>query len=397
MPAPPTERCQYTTSIESDYFEPEEEPLLATSNGEWQCPHYALGSSDHPEKRCPFHPPPDQNASAVEPAHRTETVLRLVRGRECAGVGGTSLPEPLVTYLERTYESGAVTPGERTQLIGATLGGLRVDYQDLDAPVNAPLDLRKATITGQVSLSGATVGQEIEFSGTVFQDRVDCVETTFEGRAQFREATFEEMADFHHAEFDSWARFDDAEFDGVANFRGAEFDHGIFAPRVEFHAAADFMAAEFYAVAKFTEAVFKYGRLFSSTRLHRNGTFRGTEFRSPVVLSENFFDDTDVNKRWNRVTVADQEVPGAAVVFRNLTCQGTLKLTGAVVDGDVYVTSSRVHNGLRAAGLTVNAEAIEMNMAGTRTVSGTIETDRDTIQYDLTEATVGRWCRRPAG
>jgi uncharacterized protein YjbI with pentapeptide repeats len=384
MPAPPTSRCRFTTETDSRYFDPETESFLETTEGTWRCPHYVFGSTDR--RYCPFHLGLDELPAEVGADDLAEACYHLI-----AGVDATRfrrLPDSLESYVEQTFEATEIVPAERTQFVGGRFGDVTLDYRQLDGYSNVPVDFRTATFDGRVSLRHGSVGHEVRFDGVTFDGPVAFVGTAFERRAMFSGATFA-AADVHHATFESWAGFDDVVVDGEANFRGVDFEHGLFAVGISFESAADFMAARFDAVANFADATFGSGAVFSSTTFRGNATFRNAVFESPVVLSENFVDDTDVDERWDRISVVGRTVPNASVVFRNVTCRGKLDVRDATVDGDVHVTSSELSGGLVATDLDVRADRIRLDLSGTGTVSGRVGTDHDRVEYDLTDATVG--------
>jgi uncharacterized protein YjbI with pentapeptide repeats len=391
MPAPETSRCQFTTPLDQEFYDPETESLLDTVDGEWQCPHHVFApDSRHTEARfCPFHRESDDTSERLDTEAVAEACYRLIIGAADEMPEFQRLPDPVSKYVDRTIADERITPAEQVQFIGGSFGDLCFDYRRVDGHSNVPVDFREATFDGRVSLRSGGVGHEIRFDGATFASAARFVETTFERRAQFSGARFEEGVDFHHATFESWAGFDNAVLKGEANFRGVEFTHGLFGIGMRCAAAADFMAARFDAVANFAESTFEQGAVFSSTRFGGNATFREVTFESPVLLSRNFVDDTDVNDRWDRLTVVDRSVPDACVVFRNATFEGKLDLREAVVDGDIHVASSALSGDLIATDVSLRTEHVRINLAGTATVQGRIQTEGRRISYDLTEATVG--------
>lgn len=391
MPAPAPDRCQFTADLDSEYFDPDTESLLDTTDHEWHCPHYVFdpdGDSEH-GTYCPFHLGTDTRRGDLGDEDIAETCYRLIVGRGQRAARFRSLPEPLQDYVDRTFGAEAIKPAERVQFIGGQFGDVSLEYRRLEGQSKVPVDFRTARFDGRLSLENTDIQHEMRLDGAVVTGPATFVNATFASRAEFTGTEFLDALDVHHATFESWAGFDGTVVTGEANFRGVEFEHGLFGTDMCFESAADFMAARFDAVANFAGASFEQGGVFSSTQFRGNATFRDVDFRSPVVLSDNFVDDTDVDDRWDRITVVDRTVPDACIVFRNLTCHGKLDIRQSTVDGDVVVGSSDLSGDLIATGLDIRTESIRMNMAGTRTVSGRIRTAHDRIEYDLRDATVG--------
>jgi uncharacterized protein YjbI with pentapeptide repeats len=295
----------------------------------------------------------------------------------------------LRTYAERENDSGLFETGERTQFIGAIFENFRLDYRTINGVSNTPVDFREVTVTNAASFKSASFEQPLLFSGAEFNCPTVFADTAFTERTEFQETYFAKDADFHHASFDAWAGFNGATIQGEANFRGVDFDHGIFGVDMTFDSAADFMATTFSEVANFTGTKFRCGAVFSSTQFLANATFRDVFFSGPVELSDNFVDDTDVNERWERIQVDGRTVRNAAVVFRNLTCEGKLNLIGLQVNDSVYVASSTITGAVVATDISVDNGPIELNFTGSRTVSGRVAAGKEPIRYDFSEAMLG--------
>jgi hypothetical protein len=393
MAAPPEERCEFATDVSADYFEPDKESLLRTTEtGQWRCPHHKFAPTDGPDDGydfCPFHLGHEPNHGAAVLADTAELCVWLITGSTEQVLGLGPLPSDLRNYAERENDSARFETGERTQFIGAVFEEFRLDYRTIDAVSNAPVDLREATVNEVASFQSASFEQPLLLSGAVFNCSTTFVDTTFAERTEFQQTQFTEDTDFHHATFGAWAGFSSATIAGEANFRGVDFDHGIFGMNMVFHGAADFMAATFAAVANFTGSAFRRGAVFSSTRFFGNATFRDVSFSGPVELSDNFVDDTDVDERWQRVAVDGRRVQDAAVVFRNLTCEGKLNLVDASIDGDVYIASSTMAGAVVATDISVKNGPIELNFTGSEVISGRVATGSEPIKYDFSEGTLG--------
>jgi hypothetical protein len=391
MPAPRAQRCQFTVETDKEYFDSDEEPLLDTTDGEWHCPHHVLEPEavDERGEYCPFHAGPGNLPEGLSDDDVAEACYRLILGPDHRSARFRTLPEQLREYVERTLDTWAISPAERTQYIGGRFANVSLDYRLFDGRSNVPIDFRGAEFGDGLSLENADVRHELRLDGAVVTGQVTFAMTTFSKGAEFTGTRFLGDVDFHHATFESWAGFDATVISGEANFRGVVFERGLFGTGMSFESAADFMAARFDAVGNFAGATFEQGGVFSSTEFRANATFREVTFGSPVVLSDNFIDDTDVDDRWDRISVVDRTVPEACVVFRNLTCRGKLDIRGSTVDGDVIVAASDLSGPFIATDLDIQAERICVNMAGTQTVSGRIRTAGGQIEYDLTDAAVG--------
>ena len=393
MPAPSAERCEFVTDLDADYFEPENESLLRTTEtDQWRCPHHKFTQTDGSDGGydfCPFHLGHKPNHGLTVLEDTAELCVWLITGSTEQAPGLGTLPSKLRNYAERENNSGRFETGERTQFIGAVFEGFQFDYRTIDAVSNAPVDLREATVNKVASFQNASFEQPLLLSGAVFNCSTTFFDTTFADRAEFQQTHFTRDTDFLRATFDAWAGFRGATIEGEANFRGVNFDYGIFAMNMAFNGTADFMSATFAAVANFTGSTFRRGAVFSSTQFLGNATFREVSFSGPVKLSDNFIDDTDVDERWQRITVDDRRVQDAAVVFRNLTCEGKLKLIDASIDGDVYIASSTMGGAVVATDLSVKNGPIELNFTGSEVISGHIAASSELVKYNFSETTLG--------
>mgnify|MGYP000326558505 CR=1 FL=1 len=393
MAAQPGERCKFETTLDIDYFDPENESLLRiTDMGQWRCPHHRFEPDTGPADGydfCPFHIGHNSTEHATVPEGTAELCVWLITGNteQVSGLG--PLPSALQAYARRECESQQFEMGERTQFIGAVFDEFELDYRAIDGPSNAPIDFRDATVTESASFQSVKFAQPLLFSGAVFNCPTTFVDATFANPTEFRQTRFEGRADFHRATFAEWADFDDATFEREVNFRGVDFDRGIVAVDTCFNRAADFMSAEFAEVANFTGATFRRGAVFSSTTFFGNATFRETSFTGPVELGNRLVEYTDVDDRWDRISVDKRSVQDAAVVFRNLTCEGTLNLAHTSLHGNVYITSSTIGGPIIATGITVHDDPIELNFSGSETIRGRVGAGTEPISYDFTEATLG--------
>ena len=327
--------CEYTHDISN--------PRFADIDGDsWECPHQSVSGS----ARCVFHSEPGGPAD-VEPAEQIRDLVANSRGV--------------------------------VRLLGAKFESLSLAYSVLDGPTNHPIDLREATIIGEISftegmikrplwMDGASVGS-ISFERAVVDRGVSLQDVEFTQRVTVR------LADFN-----GWVDISDCEFQGHVRGRNAEFNHGVVAENAEFHQAADFLNAEFGEAANFYNAEFAYGAVFNSATFIGDARFDAATLKCPTKKLR--------GKSGNAiVTQAPGTLDEVALTMRGVLFRKDLKIEDTELTGDIILTDSEIAHEIQTAGITANESVI--NCQGTVGISGTIDSDDGTITYDFSNATLG--------
>lgn len=249
--------------------------------------------------------------------------------------------------------------GKPTRYVGANFGDVDLSHRVINRGSNTPIDLRHATIDGDVRaeqaviqqpvlLSGAVVDGAVDFSDAEFGEDVDASHAVFRGAVDFRKVLIRDDCRFAGARFEGNVRFAMAEFGGEADFYRASFggradftkstwvgeclfQRASFGEAADFYGSrfedvAEFLAVEFDGTAKFSrsafgDAVLFIGSAFESEALFKNAEFVGPahfqngEFRSEASFIESVFE--------GKVKFHFAEFSGEAVLsycaFRNTT------------------------------------------------------------------------------
>lgn len=333
-----TAGCAYSHDVSSELFED-------LSGGEWQCSREAFGDTD----LCIFHAAPE----LVEPEAVSQQLQQAIETKE-----------------------GPV------RLIGAHLGALSLDYHILAGPSNHPIDLREATVEGDVSMQNATINRPLQLENVIFEGAVDFGETTFSRRVDFGESDFEDDVSFRMADFESWLDIRDVDFHAPVYARIARFRHGIYAIGATFHAAADFLNTRFDDVANFYRTTFERGAVFNSSTFDGNAQFIEATFDAPAVRLES---ETG-SPRSRR-----ERLEGVALSMNGVTCHRDLRVTDAELAGDIVFTDSELGRDIEAEGLDVMVNQITVDCGGSAVISGHVDASGDNIMYDMTGATLGEF------
>lgn len=262
-------RCEYVL----DAAERDELGLLSDDDlddGVWRCPHERAAD----DRFCPFHKRP----SDADDDRVTDAFRRVVAG-------------------ERPTADDSKNP---KQFLGATFGTLHLEHVILDGGDRRPIDLRYASVTGDVRATAARVLNPVNAAGLVV-----------EGEAEFRNAAFEDGVGLHHAVFAREAAFSGATFAAETAFTNATFEGQSLFRQTTFRDGARFDEATFRENAKFTTAAFGGDAFFRTTEFRGHGWFDGATFEADAhFLSGTTFE----GKAWFKGVV----VEGRAR-FRNVT------------------------------------------------------------------------------
>jgi hypothetical protein len=241
------------------------------------------------------------------------------------------------------------------EFIGAHIPTLELDYIDVEAENQHPVDLRHSTIPDGVSVVQGRFEEQLDLRDSHvgvfctencdFENGVLCTRTHFTGSVTFFEATVNGgNTDFTNATFDQDATIDEAEFNndvsfeettfyGKATFKGTQFcgransigDNTAF-DRAKFHAKVSFRHAtfeytsfkkvtfngdvifekvtaagavlfpevSFKGVADFDEATFGDDVTFEGSTFEQGGSFKGIEFRGGAAILDDDISFADV-------------------------------------------------------------------------------------------------------
>ena len=327
--------CGYTHDVSGPRFDD-----LACE--EWTCGREPVEDRN----RCAFHAPPE--------------------------VGDDAARERL---LEAVAEEAATV-----RLIGARLGELSLDYTILDGPSNHPVDLREATVTGELSVRHATVDRPLRFEGATLAGAVDFEDTTFKRRVEFAEVDFDGTVSMQLADFESWLDLGDATFREQAYMRIARFRRGIFGVDATFERPADFLNTRFDDIANFYGAAFLDGAVFDNSTFEGNLAFIEATFEGPAVRLPSARESPQS---------PEAVFEGVALSVHGIVCRKNVRLTDASLSGDVRFTEGHLASDLECTGVSPAAGPVTVDCTGTETVGGTVSAAGGEVTYDLTEATVG--------
>lgn len=327
-----TDQCEYVHNTSSDLFE--DIPCE-----EWRCPHDTYRGSEC----CPFH-------ADTAPEDATEELLTLV----------------------------ATTDGP-VRVLGARLGAVTVDYRTLDGPSNHPLDLREATIEGNISARHATFKRPVDLRGVEVSADIDFESARIDRRIDFGYARVDGCVTFRSADLNGWFDLREARFDGVFFARIATFGHGIYAENAVFDGPVEFKNAKFDDVANFCSADFGAGAVFERAEFAHNLQLNGC---TAAELSS------------RPASVASSSIPQpdspdeVAITLGESRFQRGISIRDAILAADVSLRESQLAGRLDTRGCRVSQGEVTVDCTGVETVSGEIETGSG-ISYDLAGAVVG--------
>lgn len=286
--------CEYEFS--PDKFESTTTDTTTVENV-WSCPREVDGDRDN----CLFHLDKETretyDISSKDIVEKFESILREQESVDWDFIGA-NIPKIVLNRLKIN-----ATDKHPIDLRHATIEGeLSIEWSE----IGNPIDLRHATI-GSVSLaestlldrclfSGATFEGEFNAEATVFDKDVDFEECTFNRKANFEETRFHGDTCLRNTIFHSKASFDGVEFQGDANLKSDDacFEDAVFHSDASFVKSkfryADFINAHFISSVNFDEATFSGDAEFAKCVFKGFASFKGTEFLGDANL---MFDDAD--------------------------------------------------------------------------------------------------------
>ncbi|MFC7043770.1 pentapeptide repeat-containing protein [Halonotius sp. GCM10025705] len=269
---PPTCRYEFQPT---EWAEAHDEP--SPLQEEWSCPRDAVEDAEF----CPFHLSPDERANA--------------------GINSEELSQQLRSELV-SKDSPSL------RLVGATLPGFDISTLVIDRPTNNPIDLRHATIEGNLQaveaaihqpllLEQATINGQVDVSGAEFGYAVHCdgidirgsctfEDVTFADTVSFREGTVRREITFKGSEFQRKADF--YGFEAVANsvFRNTVWEMDCLFQSARFDGRADFFSATFHQLADFRGVTFEGVSRFSKSEFEREALFLDADFDRAALFKK---------------------------------------------------------------------------------------------------------------
>jgi uncharacterized protein YjbI with pentapeptide repeats len=305
----------------SHVFEPAERPDLSADDysritdedGQWHCPHRVTTAVD------------DTDSTAASDSTNTTASELCLFHRDPTETD----PEAVAEAFRR-----AVADGDRSnEFLDARFARLDLSYAVLESPSNRPLDLRAATVNGDLRLAGATVGQRLVLDDATIGGELDCRGATFRDVFAVERATVADQIDFQEARFDRELHASDATFESDCRWFQTTFAAGAFCNRVEFasqlnahdthfgddtdfseasFADAQFRRAAFDGAIRFLDCRFEAAS-FAGARFHDLAYFDGSHVPERLSFDAAAFDDV-VSLEELRATDA-----GTTVGLRNAT------------------------------------------------------------------------------
>lgn len=201
-----------------------------TDDGEWECPHPVPDG----DSNCPFHADPAETTTEAV----REAFIDAIRGPD----ERWEFPGATVPTLDLRHVLVDLDNRETVDLRDATIGGdLLLDY----VTVRQPLDLSGAEVTGDVRGYNFDVESEFACRSLECGGSLDFHEATFSKNATFDGTTVGEDARFEFAAFHGAASFDRLTVTGTTTVREATFRRAVSFDGVRFGSRADLSADRF--------------------------------------------------------------------------------------------------------------------------------------------------------
>lgn len=328
----PTYRCGYIFDPERWEATQDERCFLTAEDlneeGVWRCPHERDESDDY----CPFHRSDDASDESL-----ADEFLRAIEGERATAGDST----------------------DSKQFVGATFGTLDLAYAILDGDDTRPIDLRHATVRGDLRATAVRVRNPLLANGL-----------TVRGETDLRNATFEKGVDFVGGSFEGAVQASLASVEDEANFENATFhERGTFR-QTTFESDCRFDKATFHRKAKFTTATFGGEATFRRTVFQQYGWFEGAQFATGAhFLSGTTFE----GKAW----FANVTFEGKAR-FRNVRFDAEARFPGAVFE-DVEFRPTEAE-----------ADLLRIDLRESSITTGSLEQgERGRVVYDVRDATLG--------
>jgi hypothetical protein len=318
-------------------------------------------------------------------------------------------PTPTATATEQLIETVEAADGA-VRLIGARIEGLDLDYATIDADRTYPIDLRSATVTGELTarhahiahplrLDGALVEGGIVLDDAVFTQRVGLDGAELRGPFSAQVTQFDSLVRLYGTVFGAVEARDDSPgtahdlpavdrprqsptvAGGAAVFaRGAVFEQGLYAERATFGDAADFMNVQFSEVGNFIDCAFAAGAVFARSNFEDNLNLTGAWLDAPTTELQSKLGGSNGVEH-------GRTLDGVALHCEGITCRTSILLDETRLGGDVRLWNVTLDRDLDTTGATATAAAVTVDCRETDTVTGLL--GGDGLTYSLTGATLG--------
>lgn len=318
-------------------------------------------------------------------------------------------PTPTATATEALVEAVETADGA-VRLIGARIEGLDLDYASIDANRTYPIDLRSATVTGELTARHAHIAHPLRLDGALVEGGVVLDDAVFTQRVALDGAELRGPFSAQVTQFDSLLRLYGTVFGAIeqrddtpgtaheipeqtrprrpsavaggapAFVRGAVFEQGVYAERATFGDAADFMNVRFREVGNFIDCVFAAGAVFARSNFDDNLNLTGALLQSPTAVLQSKLGGGNGVKR-------ERTLDDVALQCRGITCRTSVMLDETRLGGDVRLWNVTLDRDLDTTGAAATESGVTVDCREAETVSGRL--GGDGLTHDLTEATLG--------
>lgn len=294
----------------------------------WSCPREAVEGAEC----CPFH---------LSPAERDDV-----------DINQEELNQKLRAELVSENCSSL-------QLVGATLPSINLSTIVVDRPTNNPIDLRhatiqgnlraveasfhqpilleQATIDGQINVSGAEFNYAFHCDGIDIRDKCLFENVTFCDAVSFRESTVWGKISFEGSEFQREADFYSLQASNDCIFRSTVWEMDCLFQAARFDGRADFFSAKFEQLSDFRAVTFEGISRFSKSEFQREALFLDAEFKRAALFKKIAF----VSHAHFQQTYFDTEAS-----FSETTFSGKTKFQFAVFEGEAVFSYVNFQNNI---------------------------------------------------
>lgn len=272
--------------------------------------------------------------------------------------------EVTTAFVEAVYDSGETNPVEgarQRQFIGAKFETFAIPYVVLDADDNFPIDLRHATVDGDIDwrqtiinhpvwLSGIQVAGDGQFHNFRIETDIDVSRSQFRGEVDFSDSTFGGDVWFLESSFGADLRFQRVSTNGDIDLAGTDIEGNIW-----------LAGADIGGVAGLSKVDAEGGLLCTRTQFDDN-----------VWVVKSTFEAESEENNYLSYSTFERDLR-----FRNATFGDSLLLRESIIKGAFEFARSTVANN-------------RVDCTGTSFATGTFnQPDSGYLVYDCTNATVG--------
>jgi len=404
-------RCSYSHDVSEDTRFPELDDT-------WRCPRKTVSEADY----CLFH------TSATHAARRHEDVS-----------------EAFLNSIESPNESAGTGSSSQTRFIGVTLPALELSHHVLQGETTHPIDLRDATVRGDVDLQHAEISFPILFDGATIRGQLELQSAKLNNRIRARDATISGGINADDTTFTNSVIIEDTQIRGPIVFREASCEAGLSLQNCSVTGKCVLHGADIEGPLRFTDTVFRSPLNLERVVVTEDATFDRMDCRRSIrVTGATFhglatFGDIQVggSAQFTRATFNEpveltaarfadrcdfRRVTAPVAIFDNASFDGparfdetevtTASYVTALFNGDTRFTEITAHKELDLRSVTingslrlddadVNAIAIEdtdvnphescciILLEGSTITSGTVEIQANSLYYDASHATLG--------